>query len=118
LLAEKHPSTHFKKTTCARTFLGELAQMYVELSGFFFAAPRSGTQWQGRQKHRTFSEKQFFLRKNGADFFVFFFALFARAMCGAGKGVLGDFLRLQRKTSPIFSEFPPLFLSVPKVLGP
>jgi hypothetical protein len=27
-------------------------------------------------------------------------------------------LRLQRKNSPIFSEFPPLFSSAPKVLGP
>jgi hypothetical protein len=28
-------------------------------------------------------------------------------MCGAGKGVLGGLLRLQRKISPVFSEFPP-----------
>jgi hypothetical protein len=62
-------------------------------------------------------KKQFFLRKNRADV-GFFFALFARAMCGAGKGVLGEFLRLQRKISPIFSEFLPLFSSAPKVLGP
>jgi hypothetical protein len=37
--------------------------------------------------------------------FLVFFALFARTMCGAGKGVLGDFLRLQRKLSPMFPEF-------------
>jgi hypothetical protein len=65
---------------------------------------------QGRQTHRTSSEKQFF--------FSFSPALFARAMCGAGKSVLGDFLRLQRKISPTFSEFPLLSSSVPKVLGP
>jgi hypothetical protein len=32
-------------------------------------------------------------------------ALFARAMCEAGKGGLGGFLRLQRKFSPIFLPF-------------
>jgi hypothetical protein len=60
----------------------------------------------------------FFCEKTGLMFFFVFFALFARAMCGAGKGVLGEILRLQRKISPIFSEFPPLFSSAPKVLGP
>jgi hypothetical protein len=64
-------------------------------------------------------KNSFFCEKTGLMFFFpFFFALFARAMCGAGKGVLGEFLRLQRKVSPIFSEFPPLSSSVPKVLGP
>jgi hypothetical protein len=60
----------------------------------------------------------FFCEKTEPMFFGFFFALFARAMCGAGEGVLGDFLRLQRKISPIFSELLPLSLSVPEVLGP
>jgi hypothetical protein len=63
-------------------------------------------------------KNSFFCEKTALMFFFVFFALFARAMCGAGKGVLGDFLRLQRKFSPIFSEFPPLSSSVPKVLGP
>jgi hypothetical protein len=37
----------------------------------------------------------FFCEKTGTMFFFVFFALFARAMCGAGKGVVGEFLRLQ-----------------------
>jgi hypothetical protein len=60
----------------------------------------------------------FFCEKTGLMFFCVFFALFSRAMCGAGTGVLGEILRLQRKISPIFSQFPPLSSSVPKVLGP
>jgi hypothetical protein len=54
-------------------------------------------------------KNSFFCEKTGPMFFLFFSPFSARAMCGAGKGVLGEFLRLQRKFSPIFSEFPPLF---------
>jgi hypothetical protein len=63
-------------------------------------------------------KNSFFCEKTALVFFFVFFALFARAMCGAGEGVLVEFLRLQRKTSPIFLEFPPLSSSVPEVLGP
>jgi hypothetical protein len=63
-------------------------------------------------------KNSFFCKKTEPMFFGFFSALFARAMCGAGKGVLGDCSRLQRKVSRIFSEFPPLSSWVPKVLGP
>jgi hypothetical protein len=65
-----------------------------------------------------YQKNSFFCEKTALMFFLVFFALFARAMCGAGKGGLGDFLRLQPKISPTFSEFPLLFLSVPKLLGP
>jgi hypothetical protein len=54
-------------------------------------------------KTQDFLRKTFFSAKKRPRFFVF--ALFARAMCGAGKGVLGGSLRLQRKISPIFVLF-------------
>jgi hypothetical protein len=47
----------------------------------------------------------FFCEKTGPMFFFVFFALFARAMCGAGKGVLGDFLRLHGKFRQYFWNF-------------
>jgi hypothetical protein len=70
-------------------------------------------------KNTGLSQKNsFFLRKNGADVFVLFFSPFSPGRCAEPvKGVFGEILRLQRKVSRIFSEFSPLFLSVPKVLG-
>jgi hypothetical protein len=72
-------------------------------------------------KNTGLSQKNSFFCEKTADVF-FFFALYARAMCRAGKGVLGDFLRLQLSTlgkfRELFSEFPPLFLWAQKVLGP
>jgi hypothetical protein len=68
------------------------------------AAARCGAL-QGRQKHRTLSEKQFFSAKKRPMFFLVFFALFARVMCGAGKGVFGEFLCLQRKFRQYFRNF-------------
>jgi hypothetical protein len=54
-------------------------------------------------KNTGLSQKNsFFCEKTGPMFSGFFSALFARAMCGAGKGVLGEFLRLQRGVPPIF----------------
>jgi hypothetical protein len=81
--------------------------------GSFFRVPVS----KAAENTRLLQKNSFFCEKNGG-FVLFSFALFARAMCGAGKGVLGDSLRLQRKVSPIFSESRPLFSSAPKVLGP
>jgi hypothetical protein len=67
-------------------------------------------------KNTGLSQKNsFFQRENGRFFPP---ALFARAMCGAGKGVLGEWFRLQRGVSRVFPEFPPLSSWAPKVLGP
>jgi hypothetical protein len=79
--------------------------------------PLSTARCKAGKNTGLYQKNSFFCEKTALMGF-FFSALFARAMCGAGKGVLGDFLYLQRKISPIFSEFPLLFLSVPKLLGP
>jgi hypothetical protein len=63
-------------------------------------------------------KNSFFCEKTALMFFFVFFALFARAMCGAGKSVWVIFCVFNGKFRQYFLEFPPLSSSVPKVLGP
>jgi hypothetical protein len=49
-----------------------------------------------------YQKNSFFCEKTALMFLFVFFALFARAMCGAGKGVLGDFCVFNGKFANIF----------------
>jgi hypothetical protein len=84
--------------------------------GVLMRIPKKGvlmrsTRHQGKEKQRDCLLFLFLVLLFASGVIIFFFALFARTMCGAGKAVLVDFLRLRRKVLPMSPAFRPVWVS-------